>query len=443
MIGYIRTSKPLSLQVAPLPVIGSDDKYLLPVVAQLGQVRDASAGVSLSIETGPYTGPMPTMDGGLAGTISDSQWTVAARPPVVPGAPLTLASDEPGAHFRYHRTEVIKAGASGSRMTLGLQGLLPRPVRPVADIEQTQTKQEQAGRMYQLSSQTKAAASATSEAVLQTIVVSACEGCTPFEGSRGVQGKGKGLSDEWRGSILVEPAGYLREAHASGMVSSGSASDIRVALPRSDEVIPGSLRAAFALYPSPAATLGAALESLLQQPHGCFEQSSATVYPLAMALRYFRMHPDTPKRIVEKAESLLADGYKKLVKFECSEHPGGFEWFGCSGSGTPAHEALTAYGALEFLDMASVWDGVDADLLQRVRKFLMQSRDGKGGFRREQQAIDSFGRAPQHTTDAYILWAMLSPQANERASGTPPKPEQVLLAAQLENELIRATSRIP
>jgi len=75
-------------------------------------------------------------------------------------------------------------------------------------------------------------------------------------------------------------------------------------------MIPGTLRASLSLYPSPAATLGGALQSLLQEPHGCFEQSSSTVYPLAMALRYFRMHPDTPYQTVREAESLLAKGYE-------------------------------------------------------------------------------------------------------------------------------------
>lgn len=79
----------------------------------------------------------------------------------------------------------------------------------------------------------------------------------------------------------------------------------------------------------------------------------------------------------------------------------GFEWFGQS----PAHEALSAYGLLQFRDMARVTN-IDPELIQRTQAYLMSRRDGKGGFRRNDRALDSFGRAPDDITNAYILWAM-------------------------------------
>src|SRR5262249_5007429 len=33
-------------------------------------------------------------------------------------------------------------------------------------------------------------------------------------------------------------------------------------------------------------------------------------------------------------------------------------------------------------------------------------KDGKGGFLRNPRALDSFGRAPDHITNAYIVWAI-------------------------------------
>jgi hypothetical protein len=36
----------------------------------------------------------------------------------------------------------------------------------------------------------------------------------------------------------------------------------------------------------------------------------------------------------------------------------------------------------------------------------MSRRDGKGGFLRSTQAVDSFGRASEETTNAYIMWAL-------------------------------------
>jgi hypothetical protein len=37
---------------------------------------------------------------------------------------------------------------------------------------------------------------------------------------------------------------------------------------------------------------------------------------------------------------------------------------------------------------------------------LLRQRDGKGGFRRNPRALDTFGRAPDHVTNAYIVWAL-------------------------------------
>ncbi|HEU4533889.1 MAG TPA: hypothetical protein VFS00_07210, partial [Polyangiaceae bacterium] len=79
----------------------------------------------------------------------------------------------------------------------------------------------------------------------------------------------------------------------------------------------------------------------------------------------------------------------------------GYEWFG----GDPGHEALTAYGLLEFADMAEVFP-VDPQMVERTRAWLLGRRDGKGGYRRNARALDSFGGAPNDVTDAYITWAL-------------------------------------
>jgi hypothetical protein len=55
--------------------------------------------------------------------------------------------------------------------------------------------------------------------------------------------------------------------------------------------------------------------------------------------------------------------------------------------------------------MARVQD-VDPAMLERTRQYLLGQRDGKGGFKRNPRALDSFGRAPDHITNAYIVWAL-------------------------------------
>src|SRR5262249_31409483 len=56
-------------------------------------------------------------------------------------------------------------------------------------------------------------------------------------------------------------------------------------------------------------------------------------------------------------------------------------------------------------DMARVYE-VDRSMIERTAAWLMSRRDGKGGFLRSSEALDSFGRAGAATTDGYIVWAL-------------------------------------
>jgi len=87
-----------------------------------------------------------------------------------------------------------------------------------------------------------------------------------------------------------------------------------------------------------------------------------------------------------------------------STKTGGFDWFGDS----PASESLTSYGLLQFKDMSQVYSGVESDLLSRTRDWLLSRRAGDGKFKKGGRALDSFGRAPEDTTHAYICWALTS-----------------------------------
>jgi anti-sigma factor RsiW len=170
--------------------------------------------------------------------------------------------------------------------------------------------------------------------------------------------------------------------------------------------IPGTLKCQVNVYPSTLAALQKGLDALLREPNGCFEQTSSSNYPNALILNYLRESDQANPAAQRRARDLLAAGYNKLVSFECMEpdknRREGYEWFGGTA---PAHEALTAYGLLEFRDMARVFD-VDNNMVKRTRDYLMSRRDGKGGFLRNPRSLDQFGRAPDDVTNAYIVWAI-------------------------------------
>ena len=196
----------------------------------------------------------------------------------------------------------------------------------------------------------------------------------------------------------VQPLGFPHESSTGGMLESNGSKSFEFTLP--SEMVRGSVSSSATVYPTPLASMTDALQSLLREPNGCFEQTSSTSYPMVMAQQYFLTHTGIDPAIIEKARDLLEVSYKKLTGFESRTK--GYEWFGAD----PGHEALTAYGLMQFTDMAQVRT-VDKDMLDRTRAWLLSRRDGNGGFSRNAKAVDSFGGAPADTTNAYIVWALI------------------------------------
>ncbi len=216
-------------------------------------------------------------------------------------------------------------------------------------------------------------------------------------------GKADGFpADTVRSTVRIVPEGFPIVGSHSDVLEKSATTD----LPLPKNWVKGTLKCAVQVYPSTLADLQKGLESLLREPNGCFEQTSTSNYPNILVLQYLKESDQTKPEVERRAHELLDRGYQKLTSFECvnpAQHKKeGYEWFGGTA---PAHEALTAYGLMEFRDMATVHD-VDPAMIRRTQDYLLNQRDGKGGFKRNPRAIDSFGRAPQNITDAYIVWAL-------------------------------------
>ncbi|MBA3464492.1 MAG: carboxypeptidase regulatory-like domain-containing protein [Deltaproteobacteria bacterium] len=207
----------------------------------------------------------------------------------------------------------------------------------------------------------------------------------------------RGLMDEVKKTIRVVPKGFPIEVAASGTAKKGETSKQIVEL---GGVMPGTMRASVTMYPSPVAAIASGMDGMIREPGGCFEQASSTNYPNIMILGYLDSTADgADPALIAKTKTVLDKGYKLLTGYESSEK--GYEWFGQN----PGHEALTAYGLMEFADMSKVYD-VDKKMVDRTADWLMSRRDGQGGFQRNARALDSFGRASPTTTNAYIMWAL-------------------------------------
>jgi len=198
--------------------------------------------------------------------------------------------------------------------------------------------------------------------------------------------------------LAVMPRGFPVELAWGGLLDGDAAARHQVVMPES--IAPGSVVATGRLYPTPLASLTDAMKRLIREPYGCFEQTSSTTYPLVMAQQYFLSHQGIDVADIERSRELLAKGYERLIGFQTDDR--GYEWFGEN----PGHEALSAYGLLEFTDMAAVRE-VDASMLAGVRKYLLSARDGQGGFSRARRALHTWITDPD-CSNGYILFALLS-----------------------------------
>lgn len=219
--------------------------------------------------------------------------------------------------------------------------------------------------------------------------------------SRGVAGKfpltvevtsGR-YNDQINHVLQVRPTGFPRRASfAAKALDNTFALDIR-------DPEKNSVHAEMAVYPDLLGELFSGAEAILREPHGCFEQVSSSTFPNILALQFMQESRQINEQRQRDALRYIRMGYQQLMAYEIKG--GGFEWFGLP----PAHEGLTAYGLVQFHEMKKVFSGVSDDVITRTRGWLMQRRDGKGGFHLNPGKYGFSGASPS-VTNAYIVYAL-------------------------------------
>ncbi|MEZ4270892.1 MAG: alpha-2-macroglobulin family protein [Myxococcota bacterium] len=218
-----------------------------------------------------------------------------------------------------------------------------------------------------------------------------------------VAAKAGNYADKVTRTLDVQPLGFPSEVAYGGVLNADATANLTLEIPQT--VVPGSIKTRAAVLPTPLANMTTALERLIREPNGCFEQTSSTNYPLVMAQQYFTSHSGVDPALIERSRTLLQRGYARLLSFECKQ--GGYEWFGDD----PGHEALSAYGLMQFHDMSKLQQ-VDSAMLDRTRAWLLGKRDGKGGFTHARRALHTWLTDPA-VHSSYITWALL--EAKESA----------------------------
>ncbi len=203
-----------------------------------------------------------------------------------------------------------------------------------------------------------------------------------------------GLKDAFNQDIKIGAKGFPVTMAFSGQDLSGEYTvDIH-------NPVNGSIVASLTAFPNVVNDLMTGIESIIREPSGCFEQTSMSNYPNIMALNYMNETGFDDDALLASIDGKLDRGYKKLTSYETKEK--GYEWFGSA----PGHEALTAYGLMQFVDMKDVYADVSDKMVQRTANWIMSRKDGKGGFKKNPRALDQFGRASDEVTNGYIVYAL-------------------------------------
>ncbi len=167
--------------------------------------------------------------------------------------------------------------------------------------------------------------------------------------------------------------------------------------------IPDASSVLVRLYPGPLSQVIEGMDSILRMPFGCFEQTSSSTYPNVLALDYMKRTNKLTPEVHAKAEGFIANGYQRLLTFEVPG--GGFSWFGQA----PANKILTAYGLMEFNDMAQVSE-VDPKLIARTREWLASQQQPDGSWEPDTSFINE-GATNRYNSNvlritAYTAWAL-------------------------------------
>jgi uncharacterized protein YfaS (alpha-2-macroglobulin family) len=212
-----------------------------------------------------------------------------------------------------------------------------------------------------------------------------------------VRAFGTSASDAIARSVRVVPDGVPVQRAQSGSLQQAGTT-LSVSVP--SNAIAGSALLYLDVYPAFMSQAVQGLDSMLQVPYGCFEQTTSTTWPNVLVTSYLEQTKQNTPEIQLKAESLISAGYQRLLTFEHAS--GGFSWFGESDQ--QADVSVTAFGLMEFADMAKVSE-VDPAMIMRTQTWLAAQQAGDGSFAGGMTEFFSFQTSALRNT-AFTVWAL-------------------------------------
>lgn len=212
-----------------------------------------------------------------------------------------------------------------------------------------------------------------------------------------IEAKQGNISDIVEKTLKISPNGFKIEK----VVSSGSTDDkITIDHFTTDAALENTRKLKVKLYPSIISQTLEGLENIFKMPTGCFEQTTSSLYPNILALKYLNDTKLDDLEIREKALKYISSGYQRILTFE-THTKGGYSLY---GDGEPEN-VLTALGLMELTDLKSVYE-IDESVITNMINYLFSEQKVNGAFTINSTYIGNPTSEDDLAMNAYIIWAL-------------------------------------
>lgn len=213
-----------------------------------------------------------------------------------------------------------------------------------------------------------------------------------------VEARSEGISDIVERSFTVNPNGYKKtNVISSSTIDKSFETDYF----STEEAIENTRKLKLKIYPSAISQAIDGMESIFRMPTGCFEQTSSSLYPNILALKYLQDNNLDSEEIREKALEYISTGYQRLLTFEVPGEKGGYSLFGYA----PAEPVITAFGLMELNDATTVYD-VDEQVIENMKEYLYRVQKINGSFDINSHLETGAASQTDLAMNAYIIWAL-------------------------------------
>jgi hypothetical protein len=219
---------------------------------------------------------------------------------------------------------------------------------------------------------------------------------------------GSAMSDAVQRTVLVEPDGkkftetLSARFHTSAPAGEVVTESVRKTVTIPAENIDGAQTLLVKVYPGFFAQAVEGLDSMLQLPGGCLEQTTSTAWPNVLVTAYMRETETLTPEIEMKAQQFLNLGYQRILTFECAS--GGFNWW---EGDDPGNAVLSALVAMQITDASAV-TFVDEAVIRRTQSWLVERQQSNGSWTEERHlhaGNENLGASSLRAT-AYIVWGL-------------------------------------